>query len=315
MARKEAKKVTVKRQSESRCRQARLDCGALDAFQAYCVQHRSESFEWMGWLLGTFGAQDGSATVHAVYEPPQRWHAGGRLELLEDPMSKRVDQVASMLGLRRVGWVFAHGPRRDALSARVVEFAARQQLANGPQFISVSITLRGGPRSGQQQQQLQAQAEAYQASDQAVDMVARGIITGVVEPAGSALQLSQPVIAEGADTVQLDPAWLTVNVALVAHRGMFATCSFPPANRPDSPQLPADFREHVAAAKKSRCSPFSDWHFLLHVASRDLFDPAADLPIICRSISSPATPGKPQQEEDDISGFLMLLDALSESLH
>jgi nuclear protein localization family protein 4 len=252
----------MKRQSESRCRQAKLDRTALDAFQVYCVMHKSESFAWMGWLYGTYEPNSGTTTVHAVYEPPQRWNkVTANFELTEDFRSKRVDVVTGMLGLRKVGWVFTHGPRREVLSAREVDFAAKCQLEYGPQFVTVSLRLAQTVKGGQ----MQAQAEAYQASDQAMEMRARGIIAGI-EPGGAALHLAKPVIAEGSDVTSLDPAWLTVNVPLVAYKGMFATARFPPANRPDSPVLPADLREHVLAAKSSRTSPFSDWNFLLHIA-------------------------------------------------
>jgi len=310
MARREARKMKMRRQTEGHCVQVRVDRAALDGFQQYVRMHKSDSFGWFGWLLGTYDA-DGGTTVLAVYEPPQVWTtatAPPRLPQEEEEGSTDSvwENVARMLGLRRVGWVFSHTAQRSAaLSAREAEFAARMQAKYGPQrFVTLALALAPGANS--------AKLEAFQASDQAVELARRRKIVGCSGNGEDKLQLAAPVVAEGADTTLLDPAWVTVAVPLVAlprERCMFALCSFPPANRPDSPVLPSDLKAHLAAARSARVSPLSDFHFLVHLATTAVFDTAADLPLVCASVVA-----KKPRESEEIAGYLMLLDALAESV-
>ncbi len=48
--------------------------------------------------------------VEAIYEPPQEVDGDGFVAL-EDPMEEKVEALAEMLGLRKVGWIFGHPPR------------------------------------------------------------------------------------------------------------------------------------------------------------------------------------------------------------
>ena len=82
-----------------------------------------------------------------VYEPPQETSAIS-FELLDDPKADHVEGLASMLGLQKVGWLFAH-PAREAgfhFSGPEIMFAAEQQLeaAGGVKdtpFVTIKMTV------------------------------------------------------------------------------------------------------------------------------------------------------------------------------
>ena len=50
--------------------------------------------------------------VECIYEPPQDTTDTG-FTLLDDPKADRVAALAGLLGLRKVGWIFAHPPREE----------------------------------------------------------------------------------------------------------------------------------------------------------------------------------------------------------
>lgn len=60
-------------------------------------------------MYGKFN-DDKSVRVEAIYEPPQD-NSDTSFRLLDDPKADTVAAVASLLGLQKVGWVFAHPPR------------------------------------------------------------------------------------------------------------------------------------------------------------------------------------------------------------
>ena len=65
----------------------------------------------VGYLYGTFGDKN-SVKVECIYEPPQETTDAG-FTLLDDPKADRVAALAGLLGLRKVGWIFAHPPREE----------------------------------------------------------------------------------------------------------------------------------------------------------------------------------------------------------
>jgi nuclear protein localization protein 4 homolog len=50
--------------------------------------------------------------VECIYEPPQET-TDTSFTLLDDPKADRVTALAGLLGLRKVGWIFAHPPREE----------------------------------------------------------------------------------------------------------------------------------------------------------------------------------------------------------
>ena len=178
----------VKRQEDKHCAAVSLDAGACVSFQGY-VQQLGWRQQRVGFLYGTF--DDGEARVEAVYEPPQDCSEHGFV-LLEDDKAEAVAQLAQLLGLVRVGWIFACPPREDgfvfsgeeAIQAAMEQLEAADGVAETP-YVSVRVTVN---------EKGEANFEAYQVSQQCMAMVAEGALRGGTRERHSQLQrlLSRP---------------------------------------------------------------------------------------------------------------------------
>ena len=114
-------------------RKSEMCLGAL--VHSGCMMDFTTAMQQVGWsqcraayLYGTFDEEAKTAKIEALYEPPQETSPEG-FEVLEDPREEQVAALASMLGLKKVGWVLAHPPREEdfILSAEEVMFAALQR--------------------------------------------------------------------------------------------------------------------------------------------------------------------------------------------
>lgn len=74
----------------------------------------------VGYLYGDFG-EDRTVNVECMYEPPQE-NTEITFEILEDPMENRVSSVASLMGLKKVGMIFAHPPREKGYQFLVTKY-------------------------------------------------------------------------------------------------------------------------------------------------------------------------------------------------
>jgi hypothetical protein len=132
----------------------------------------------VGYLYGRF-LEDNTSQVEFVYEPPQDSTPIGFTLLpdenavsdnvnffVPDPSQDKVEAIAALLELRRVGWLIAHPPREEGffLSGNEIITAAELQLeaANGiadTPFVTVSVSLCSicisDPRSGHHHQRRQ----------------------------------------------------------------------------------------------------------------------------------------------------------------
>lgn len=90
-------------------------------------QHRA------GLLFGSY-AEDRHydlgirAIVEAIYEPPQTYDDANGLRLLHDPHKQTVRELAGLLGLEPVGWIFTHGERAELLTSKEILEVADLQL-------------------------------------------------------------------------------------------------------------------------------------------------------------------------------------------
>jgi nuclear protein localization protein 4 homolog len=122
----------------------------------------------VAYLYGSFG-DDNSVSVECIYEPPQE-NTDITFKILDDPLEDRVTQLANLLGLKKVGWVFTHPPREKGyqFSGYEVLTAAELQLecADGIEdtnFITVKCTLN---------EEGKPDAEGYQVNKQCMELVA-----------------------------------------------------------------------------------------------------------------------------------------------
>ncbi|KAL3919997.1 MAG: hypothetical protein SGARI_007056, partial [Bacillariaceae sp.] len=147
----------IKRQEEAVCKQVSLDTAAVSDFQAY-LQRLQFARKRIAYLYGKFEeTDDGKKTiVEAIYEPPQEPDpdAAEGFEQLDDPHEAKVEAVANMLGLKKVGWIVGGGKKKTrtddgpeeeyVLTAAEIIMAAELQLeaAEGVEetpFVTVKV--------------------------------------------------------------------------------------------------------------------------------------------------------------------------------
>lgn len=151
---------------------------------------------------------------------------------------RRALDIASMLGLQPIGWIYSYSDDRvaqpttttsttgeDALpvSGNDVLSGAVGQIRNmklrgrdaGRDYLTLALDARSGA------------TEAFQLSDVAVQMVAEGVLpdprsTGAAAPYGRILPTADPVVVDGEETEELDSVLCLVNTAVLSHEGRYA---------------------------------------------------------------------------------------------
>lgn len=177
--------------SPSRTQLVKADADALNIFQSFISQ-----MEWglqrYGILYGQYDEKTATVEAHAVYEPEQ--HGNSYLfELLDDPRIAKVDRIAQLLGLRRVGVICSHPPRdmeKIVLSVREMLLCAREQSRFGDECVLLTVSpSTSGERDGL------IECQAWQTSSQCIYLYRMGM-------------LHEPTIAElrGAASTNTDPA-------------------------------------------------------------------------------------------------------------
>ena len=92
-------KLRLKLQDNPHCTQVVVDYQAANAYQSYLQEQRFR-VQRCGFLFGKYN-DDGSSSVEAIYEPPQRCDKN-QIVLLPDVDEDRVEKIASLLGFTRV---------------------------------------------------------------------------------------------------------------------------------------------------------------------------------------------------------------------
>lgn len=276
----------IKRQETADCSQASLDAASCVSFQAYVQQ--------LGWRQGRFGYLYGTIDEHnkvlveCVYEPPQSGSEFG-FQALDDPLLERVEAVSQMLGLKRVGWIFAHPPREEGFvfsGAEVIQAAELQlEAADGvarTPFVTVKVTVN---------QQAEANFEAYQVSLQCMAMVAEGAL-GTLDDnlAACAVHPTFTAIVEGKRADSVDNNFFLCNVPVVQHQSpkFTAGASFPKLNRLRA-LSPDDLGGALTKPQpKSLVNDvLADFGLVLYLASLpQVFDQTTFLPALCDAIKA-----------------------------
>ena len=128
----------IQRQESAICKQVSLDVPSITDFQTY-MQRFAFQRKRFGFLYGKFiPVDDGEnntkqkvnsfydddkkpvvvlgprkARVEAIYEPPQEVdsEAAEGFVARDDAKEDKVNQIAEMLGLQKIGWIFGHEAR------------------------------------------------------------------------------------------------------------------------------------------------------------------------------------------------------------
>jgi nuclear protein localization family protein 4 len=165
----------IQRQEQAVCQQVSLDTSSVADFQQY-LQRFQFARKRFAFLYGHFkDTEDGKKTiVEAIYEPPQQpdHDAAEGFEQLEDPLEEKVEEIAKLLGLQKVGWIVGGGNKDDdvkkdvVLTSAEIIMAAELQLeaAGGVEetpFVTVKVAQGDDGVS----------VEAFQVSQQCMAMV------------------------------------------------------------------------------------------------------------------------------------------------
>lgn len=101
-----AKQTRIERQEAALCASASFDMHAANVFQSYIQSAIAFSIKRGGILYGEID-DDNNVLVHAIFEPLQSGNADSLVLERETPEEKAADRIASLLGWRKVGWVFS----------------------------------------------------------------------------------------------------------------------------------------------------------------------------------------------------------------
>ena len=168
------------------------------------------------------------ALVDSIYEPPQRINSSGFAEInTQSSQVMAVDAAAEALGMKRVGFIFSHPPRKtngrhSGEDFRFTGFecieAASQQLeaTNGDihaPFVTVKVSC---------DEQGMAVFDAFQLSPQCVEMVAEGALLPLPgKPNYCAVHETFTAVAEGKTAKAIDTDFFLANVPITSFSSPF----------------------------------------------------------------------------------------------
>lgn len=219
--------------------------------------------------------------IKVIYEPKQHGTPTEFVEDVNDAEEKmihnRADILASMLGMKPVGWIFSHnGDREVPLLASEVLRAAELQSKHGKAFVTVSVSPNEEGR---------LEFEAYQASKQCVDLYEKGLLSP--HPTNPEIIVcKKEVEVERKMTTQIDCLLLTCNVAISSAEYGYQV-GFPVRNRPGPEHIQSLLRvKDVLLERRKKKQTFvqqvNDFHLLLFLTEFLSLD--SDFPTLCEAI-------------------------------
>mmetsp|Transcript_22422 Transcript_22422/g.28296 ORF Transcript_22422/g.28296 Transcript_22422/m.28296 type:complete len:509 (+) Transcript_22422:85-1611(+) len=225
--------------------------------------------------------------VEAIYEPPQEAAPDTPEGFIihDDPMEETVDNLASLLGLTRVGWIFGHPPREEGfqLSASEIIMAAEYQLesAGGIEptpFVTVKVTVGDDGN---------VSFEAFQVSQQCMEMVAEEALSIGENPGFCYVADTFTAIQEGKESKTVENNFFLTVVPIVQHSSEMLVSQFPKANRDHDTRQ----QTHDEMKKQLSKSGTAGWTFVDLLADFNLLiylcnylDMQSDIQKICQSI-------------------------------
>lgn len=277
-----------------------IETSVAGDFQSYLSQF-SFKRKRFGFLYGTFtkDEEDESKTkvkVECIYEPPQEAdpESPDGFQILDDPNEERVDNLAELLGLTKVGWIFGHPPRSKdiVLSSAEIIMAAEFQLeaADGVKptpFVTVKVTVDEKTRA--------TSFEAFQVSLQCMEMVAEEALE--IDPSGGDMDNkclvneTYTALVEAKEAKHVPNDFFMTLVPIVQHQSDIFTHQFPKSNREGEYQSQNALKKQL---KKSGTQGWnfidllSDFHLLLFLCN--FMDEKEDMKKICECVTNREVP-------------------------
>jgi nuclear protein localization family protein 4 len=313
-------KITIKTQKYPITSKVSIDSKAAQNFQAF-LRELGFQMRRMGYLLGTtqLGKKpeieedpnakpdpNVDATVHekfhdvfadVIYEPPQEGNDKKFQELQNEKLDEKVDELAGLLGMKRVGWIFSHAGGRDyLLSGEEVLKAAALQSKYGSSFVTVVVAPDAEGMT---------HFEAFQVSKQCVDLYEKGLLE--VDPdRPQFLKTKKKVEIEKKMSNEIECLLLITNVAITSHDSVFQI-GFPARNRPDyitgQKQSMERLKDVIVRRDKQLKQSFvkriSDFELLLFLT--DYLSLKSDFPTLAEAVKT--------QNNGSAQGFEPLINA------
>ena len=291
----------IQRQKKAICAGVSLDTNMCQDFQGFCAQLQYKQYRG-AWLYGKYvkmlkdsklKAEDEKPAydsrgrklkvkakrikegeneelqvrVDCLYEPPQNGTSES-LELLEDPNENHVEAMAKLLGLERVGFVFAHPSNRNLTDVRfhsneILLSAENQLLAGDEKMESPFITVKCFKN-----EENNVEFEAYQMSKQCLEMVAEEVLQcDMSKPSMCGVSDTFSVLVEQKEVGYVDNDFFLCRVPIMQHNS-FLKVGLDQANRPTGhnwQRQPAQILQPYLTRKKSlpTVTRFSDFQVLI----------------------------------------------------
>lgn len=266
---------------------------------------RKEKFRWFSWIYGTYNVARRTVTMEACFEPPQNWDrtVEGSIPIVDPKSDPAAEQVASAMGLRRVGFIIRRRVIKSKksdnegadvlLTAPELVFLARMQLRFGPQFCCVLFDHTETPH-------------IYQASDAAVLLARKRILSAKCKDVET-VSLLKPAMIGPTEVMESDPVRMTIPVPFAIRKekaGVFPLNSFPLLNRPEFPVSNANIKEQIKFAESKKLHPLADFGFLVYLAKNRILSPVNDIPAICNCIQAFKNTA---DLKESLEGFMLIL--------
>lgn len=310
----------MKRQESAICQQVSLNVPAVSDFQAYLQKFQFQRKRF-GYLYGTFVTdetkddekdeqkenQPNKVRVEAIYEPPQENdpEAAEGFVPLDDPNETVVEEIATMLGWKRVGWILGHESREKGfvLSSAEVIMAAELQLeaaggVNETPFCTIVVSpAPDGTVS----------VEAFQVSQQCMAMVAEQALEIGPDPKICVVNETFTAIQEGKPSPTVDNNFFLAVVPIVQHTSDRFVADFPRINRDVDDRTPSHDElkrtlQKAGSAGWTFVDRLADFQLLIYLAQ--FLDVHADLPKICAAIVNP-------QEQPLDDGYKLIIKSMA----
>jgi nuclear protein localization protein 4 homolog len=303
----------IQRQESAICQQVSLDIPSVSNFQLY-VQQFAFAQKRIGYLYGKFvpvseadndtkntSGNGTTATtpkmkcvVEAIYEPAQDVDTntvdGFILHDDNEEEENTVAQIASLLGLQRVGWIFGHEYRKDyTLSSAEIIMAAEFQLEaadgiNETPFVTVTVAPSSATNNSQ------VSVEAFQVSQQCMAMVAEEALeVDPQNPKVCVVNETYTAIQEGKASPTVENSFFLAVVPIVQHTSETFVAEFPRLNRAiyERNIMPSTdaMKYHLSksgTAGWTFVDRLADFNLLIYISK--FLDVTTDYPKICTSI-------------------------------
>jgi nuclear protein localization protein 4 homolog len=290
----------MKKKREAFCKKATMNTEAIADLIRYMYNFDYQKIR-VGYLYGKVNTDDNTVVAEAIYEPPQE-STDVYFELLEDSKEDKVNAIASLLGLQKVGWVYVHPPRADFDMSNLEAITAAElqlEAANGIEdttFVTIRVTLKKEyvEKDGKKgsEYEWQPAVDAFQTHKLCMEMVAEGALHIDDNPGFVRVDDSFTALVEMKEKKQLETQLLTALVPIEQKSSTdfpdFVHSLFPKCNRDGEAQTRDDLKKQLEKEGKEGWNMkdlLKDFHLLVFLS--EFLDIKHDIPALISAINNP----------------------------